>query len=85
MKEGMYYAGRVVRILKYGKTGFIRTFTGEEVFFKSGSYATGKDILEEGDCVLFRAGVQFDEAKGRDNFIATCVEKIVSPLWPETK
>ena len=77
MTENIYYSGTVTRVLKHGRSGFITTLLGEDVFFNRDSFPEGAvNTLEEGNIVTFRANVKFDETKGRDNFVASEIEKI---------
>lgn len=57
----LYHSGEVVKLLKYGRSGFIRDVLGKEYYFNSDAEDTPR--LKKGSIVIFTDGEKIDKKK----------------------
>ena len=75
--NGVFYSsGRIVKLLKYEKSGFIDDLFGNEIYFNSDSLISKERKLKEGMSVIFRMSEKFDMKRQQNCPVAVDIEII---------
>ena len=71
------FSGKIIKVLKYGKSGFIRSDDDEkDYYFNVRDFLTKEKILEIGRPVAFSREVRHDFKSGEDDVCAVKIEYI---------
>lgn len=72
----VYGSGKIVKLLRFGRSGFIQDLFGKELYFNTDGFDVHKQPLHVGDSVVFRRAEKFDAKKGEVSQSAVIVEKL---------